>query len=156
MEATNILDDSFSENLSISEAARNYLAETAKWAKLIAIVGFVFVGLMAILAFFIGSIIGAMTAATPELDQGLGFMSTTFLTIMYLAIALISFIPILYLYRFATKTQMALRANNELVLTDAFKNLKSHYKFYGILMAILIGFYMLAFLFALIGGTAFL
>jgi len=61
---------------------------------------------------------------------------------------------VLYHYRFSVKTQQALRANDEPLLTEAFSNLKSYYKFYGIFTAIVLGFYVLIFVFAGIGMMA--
>ena len=66
----------------------------------------------------------------------------------------ISLIPIYYLYNFATKMQVALRDDNQVFLRDAFENHKSMFKFYGILMAIMLGFYALMFLIGIIGGLA--
>ncbi|MCR5863586.1 DUF5362 family protein [Flavobacterium sp. J372] len=48
----------------------------------------------------------------------------------------------LYLFKFASNTKKALNSNNSDSLTDAFENLKSHYKFLGIVMIIVIASYI--------------
>ena len=149
-----ILDGNYSvNNAGLSDEAKGYLAETAKWAKFLSIVGFISIGLLVLIAFFVGSffrMMADMQGGNPALDA----MPTTFLTIFYLALAGIMFIPVLYHYRFSVKTQQALRANDEPLLTEAFSNLKSYYKFYGIFTAIVLGFYVLIFVFAGIGMMA--
>ena len=79
-------------------------------------------------------------------------MGGNFFFIFYMLMALIMANPILYLYRIASNMQLALRNHNNIALTDAFQNLKSHYKFYGIMMIVMVGFYALIFLIAIIGG----
>ena len=48
----------------------------------------------------------------------------------------------------------ALRNNDQMVLTDALKNLKSFFKFYGILAIIVLSLYGVAILAAVVGGLA--
>ena len=52
------------------------------------------------------------------------------------------------------KIQHAILSKNNQVLEDALEFLKSHYKFIGILMVIMLGFYALIFLVGLFGGLA--
>ncbi len=45
----NLLDNEMQgEILALNQASRNYLLETTKWARFLAIIGFVFIGLMAV------------------------------------------------------------------------------------------------------------
>lgn len=142
------LDHGTVDRLRFDTPSLDYLSETARWAKFIAIVGFVFIGLMVIAAFAIGSFMSSMPSS--ELYP----IPSGFFTGMYLVIALIYVFPVLYLYRFATKMQAALKSQDQSVLQDALANLKAHYKFIGILMLIIIGLYAIGILFALIGGAA--
>ena len=94
------------------------------------------------MGFFMGSMFSELegTGALP--------VPGAFISIIYLIMLGIMFFPILYLYRFASKMQIALNTDDQMVLAESFENIKSHYKFYGIFMAIMIGFYLLIFLFA--------
>lgn len=129
---------------------KSVLRETAKWAKFLAIVGFVMVGLM---------VLGVITilfafSNTPQssiLGQGIYQGLSVFGAIFYLIIAAIVFFPYLYLYRFSVKMQSALKENNEAVLLQSFENHKSYYKFMGIMTLIMIGLYVLIFFFSILG-----
>ena len=129
-------------DLQLDRQAINYLNEAAKWGKFLSIMGFIFCGLLVIFAFFAGTI---MATSFSQLGATFGPGFGTILTIIYLAIALLYFFPCLYLFRFSVKMQQALRSNDQLSLTESFKNLKSNFKFLGILTICILSFYVLAF-----------
>lgn len=132
-----------------------YIRETAKWAKFLAIVGFVFIGLMVVFSFLFGTVFSTMlsqSAATPGMP-GAG-MSSLFIIVFYLIIAVIYFFPVLYLFRYATKTQAALASGNNEQMMEGFGNLKSMFKFMGIFTIIILGFYALAIVIGIFGGLA--
>ena len=81
-------------------------------------------------------------------------MGGGFVAIIYLVMALIYVFPVLYLYRFATKMKVALKNNDQDFLSSSFENLKSCYKYMGILMAIALGFYAISFLSIIVLGGA--
>ena len=81
---------------------------------------------------------------------GLGML----MTVLYLAFAALYFFPCLYLYRFSDKMKVALDAQDQVTLDESFLNLKSTFKFVGILMAVILGFYGLILLLAILGGGA--
>ncbi len=148
-----ILDGNFATSNNtggLSNEAKAYLGETAKWAKFIAIVNFVFIGFMVL-----GSVsAGAIFSSMPEMSDNPAFamLSGGMIAAFYLLFAAIWFIPTLYSYQFATKTQRALRLNDEPMMTEALGKLKAHYKFWGIFMAIIVGFYALMFVFGIFGA----
>lgn len=147
MKTNETLDDDFSSNLLISAASRTFLKETAKWAIFIAIVGFVMIGLMVLASFFIGTILSTMMMSEIPGAEIPG----TFITIFYIILAGIGFIPMLYLYKFANKMQLALENDNQGELEESLQNLKSHYKFYGIFLVIILTFYAFMIVIAVIG-----
>ncbi len=152
METSLPLDDNYtsSETFQFSPQVKSFLKETAKWAKFISIVGFVFIGLMVIFAMFAGALFSSFSS-----DLGADFPFPPFLfSAIYLILAAIGFFPILYLYRFANNMQIALSRGDQDVLQSSFENLKAHYKFYGIMLAIVLGFYALLFVISIIGGAA--
>ncbi|RME98231.1 MAG: hypothetical protein D6772_09290 [Bacteroidetes bacterium] len=141
-----ILDDSAltDSQLLITPSIRTFLEETAKWARFLSIVGFVFIGIGALGMFFTG---GAFLTAGLGGGSGLG----GFIFLFYLLIFGISIIPLVYLYQFATKLKAALEQDNQPLLQDAFENQKSLYKFYGIFTLIFLVLYGLI----IIGGILF-
>ncbi len=138
-------------NVRLTDAAREFLRETAKWAHFLSIVGFVFLGLMVIFALFVGSMmstIGAMGGVSSDMGM------SSFLTVFYLLFAALYFFPIYYLFKFAANTRHALAINDEATLENALGYLKSHYKFMGILTIVLIALYILAIAFTVLAGAS--
>ena len=149
--------DSF--ELQFTPVAQGFLRETAKWARFLSIVGFIFICLYVLLALMMFAMGGAMDAASENMDGmgGMGMMGAVggaAMGVIYLICALIYFFPILYLYRFASNTLSALDSNNTDQLTNGLENLKSHYKFMGILMCIALIFIALGMLLMFVGLAA--
>ena len=136
--------------LEVEELSARFLSETAKWGKFLSIIGFIMCGLLVIIALFIGVIMGT-TFSKLEGAGAIGGGMSIFVTVLYLAIAVLYFFPCLYLFRFSTKMKKALYENNQVELTSSFENLKSCFKFMGIMTIVLLSIYALAFLF---GGMA--
>lgn len=130
----------------LQETIQN-LNETRKWTNFLSIMGFIFIGLMILIAFAISSMMSTMA----ESESALPF-SGTVLGFVYLIIAFIYFFPILYLYRFSKYTKKALETQNSNDLNEAFKNLKSHYRFMGIITIVMIALYAFIFLIGIAVG----
>jgi len=141
--------------MNINDNSREYLREASKWSRFVAIIGFILVGFMVLFGFGYGTIMqGLMGDAyiLPFPGYVFGFI--------YLLLALVYFFPLLYLFRFATHTKSALTSEDDSELATALFNLKSLYRFIGILMIIMLVIYglaivggVLAFLFADMLGT---
>jgi hypothetical protein len=129
--------------LSIDHESHSHLSETARWAKFLAIVGFVTCGLIAILSFFMGSIL-ASTTLTPYSTSGLGVIGGAFITILYLVIAVIYFFPCLFLYNFSVRLKAALGSNDQVKLNQSLKSQKTLFKYVGIMTIVILSFYALA------------
>ena len=84
-------------------------------------------------------------SGTPIPMAGLGGL----LTFVYLLIAALYFFPCLSLFRFSTNAIEAANSKNSEHVTEALKNLKSNFKFVGIIAIIGISFYLLIFVFAI-------
>lgn len=137
-----------STELSLNSKINNFLLETAKWAKFLAIVGFVFLGLLVLGALFmIGA--GASVSRLPGL-AGVPIL----VGVTYLLMALLYYFPTRYLYNFAVKMKMAIQNSQQNNLEDAFENLKSLFKFTGIFTIVILSIYVLIFLLGLIGLAA--
>jgi len=127
-----------STNLLTSEAI-GLLRTIGKWAKFLAIMGFILIGFMLLAGIFIGGILSRVPNA---MATG---MPTGVFTLIYFGLGALYFFPVLYLYRFANYIEKALAFNSPQQLTQAFSNLKSHYKFIGIVVIAMIAFYVLMF-----------
>ena len=137
--------------LQIDASSQMYLRETAKWAKFLAILGFVICGLLVLGGIFAGTLMSTMSSQFPSpMPSGIGVMATFF----YILFAVIVFFPYLFLFRFANQMLAALRSNDQPSLNSSFRNLKSHYKFVGILTIIILSFYLIFFIFLGLGMMA--
>ena len=141
-------------DLQIDHQSNSYLSEVAKWGKFLAIIGFIFCGLMVIAALFAGTLMASMMSGFGSGEATSTAIGGGFITFIYLIFALIYFFPCLYLFNFAAKMQVALRNNQQELLNIAFRNLKSCFKFMGILMIIMLSFWALAIIGAIAAGIA--
>ncbi len=139
---------------NLDHTIKSYLEESAKWGKFLAIVGFVISGLIFIAGLTIssnmgsGSPLGGEGVFGPGTPAGLGPV----LMIFYIVAAVLYFFPCLYLYRFSTKMRTALASDDQQTLTESFQNLKSMFRFVGIIAIILLAFYALGLIAALLGS----
>jgi len=145
--------DSF--ELQFTHQAQGFVRETAKWATFLSILGFIFIGFMvlgALSMFAMGSAFSSMGGGGPM--GAMGMLGGATMGVIFLLMAVLYFFPIMYLYKFASNAKDALNSNNTERLTVAFENLKSHYKFVGILTVIGLAFYILVIIFGIVAGVA--
>ncbi|MFT3824127.1 MAG: DUF5362 family protein [Chitinophagaceae bacterium] len=135
--------------LQIDPAISRYLSETARWTKFLSIVGFIGCALIMLIAVFMGAFWSSFMGLTGT-DGPAFAMGGTVLMVVYVLIALLYFFPCLYLFRFSSRMQVALVNNDQVALTTAFQNLKSCFKFIGILTIIVLAFWILALLIQLL------
>ncbi|MBX9850725.1 MAG: hypothetical protein K2X86_03095 [Cytophagaceae bacterium] len=141
MQNTILDQDQGSANAGVlTTEAISHLKTTKGWTKFLSIMGFVFLGFLVIIALSIGVLIQKLP---PSIARSL---PTTMLTIVYLVMALIYFFPVYYLFNFSSSLGRALKSNSSQDMTKAFSSLKSHYKFIGILMIIMLVIYGLGIL----------
>ena len=137
------------ENLVIDWRSKEFLKETAKWTKFLAILGFVGIGLMVL-----GSLVMLFAPSSLMSNGDFPFGGKIFMMLLYLAFAVLYYFPISYLYQFKKKKKKAIENNDNNAIRDAFEFLKSHYKFMGILTIILLSFYAIIIFIGLIGAGA--
>jgi hypothetical protein len=124
--------------IELTEASIGYLSETRRWTMFLSIVGFVFIGLGVIVAFFMSSFLNTFVPAS-------GMVATIVILIM----CLIYLFPLIFLFRFSSLSKAAITGNDKMVMQEAMKNLKSFFKFMGILMIVMLSIYLIG---AIVGG----
>jgi hypothetical protein len=142
--------DLLNNDLQVSVPAQNFLSECAKWGKFLAIIGFILCGIMVVLAFFIPTLIMNIppyNAMAPSLSSGLA----AGMTVMYILFACLFFFPCLYLYKFSVKMKSSLAETSQENFDESLQNLKSMFKFYGIVTIVMLSIYALIFLVAMLG-----
>ena len=139
----------------IDQSSRSHLWEAAKWARFLAIVGFVMCGLVAIAGIFVGSFFATSSPYEGEYGSrsifaGMGVV----LSIFYFGFAVLYFFPCLFLLRFANHMRNAINTDDQVTLNRSFQNLKIMFRYVGILTIIVISFYILAFLFGILSAMS--
>jgi heme/copper-type cytochrome/quinol oxidase subunit 2 len=156
-----------SENrkIEIGHESLSYLDTTRKWTMFFSILGFIGLGIMLLFSLLAGTFIkmitsmvsGASSMSGMEGMDGvaapaaaIGGAIGIIIFIFALIFAVIYFFPLLYLFRFSkhTKNAVANMDANELQL--GLKNLKSYWKYIGILVIVVLAIYFLAFLIVLL------
>ncbi|MEO8769177.1 MAG: hypothetical protein ABI402_03815 [Ferruginibacter sp.] len=127
--------------LHVDPIAFEHLHATAKWARFLAILGFIFSGLIALGGLFAASIFSSFRSITHSPAPMVG---TGFITVIYLIIGCIYFFLSLYLYFFASKMITALAVTDQQIFNDSLMNLKRVYRIMGIIMIVYLGFIILA------------
>ena len=136
--------------LHLNDFSTSYLREIAKWTKFLSILGFIGIAFMVIASFFVGAAMSTM----PNLDLPTSAVLKWLLPAVYIVMAAIYALPIYYLYKFSVNTRAALDSDSSDALGEAFRFLKSHYKFIGIFMIIMICIYAVAIIGGIIIGVA--
>ena len=148
-------DSQGNSNISLQVEAEPLLKEAAKWGKILAIFGFISIGFFVLLSLYMfiaggsAALLGGMrnspmgTSFAGILGASMGFT--------YLIFAVLYFFPTNYLYKFSTKVATALKNGDTHSLTQGFGNLKSCFKFIGIMMIVMLCLYVFAFVLGIIG-----
>lgn len=148
------MDNNYSEHktdsifeFGIDDVAQSHMMETARWGKFLAIVGFIFLGLVILFGLF--SIAGASS-----LSRAFGgSASIASIFIIYIIVAGIYFYPTFALLKFSRMMKPALAHRNQQMFNDALGYLKNMFRYIGIVVLIMLVIYGLSFLFLIIAAT---
>lgn len=132
-------------NANLSNTTLKLIYDAARWARFIAILGFIFIGFMITVGIFIGSVLSVLNE---DMDTVSGFsaISNGALAAIYIIIAAICFFPIYYLFLFSKKVIIAYKEKDEEKLNASFHYLKKHFKFIGIMLIVTLVIYILIFI----------
>ena len=149
-------DQSSLFGLGIDPTTKAHLAEAAKWARFLAIMGFIMCGLVVIIGIFAGSFLSVFTSRygtgqdMPMAGAGFGAAMVVF----YIIFAVIYFLPCLFLFRFAGLMKSALASNDQNTLNTSFQNLKKMFRYVGILTIIVIALYLIILLIGIVTASS--
>jgi hypothetical protein len=123
--------------LIIDDTNRAFLIESSKWGKFLAIVGYVTIGILVLVGLFL--IIGmSIMKSLTDIPFNPGIFG-----LLYFVFAVIYYFPVTYLYKFSNKIKQGLTTVNQQTMTDGFGNLKSMFKFIGIMTIVMLSLYAL-------------
>ena len=144
-----ILDDQYadtpgSDGLQVTpEMKRNWLV-TSKWAIFFAVLGFIGVGIFALTLIFILPMMKMMMnmAGQSELATLVDSAGIVAGLVMLLFLAIIFFIHFFH-YRFAAGIQRAMRYDSQDAFESAWRNLRMHFRLFGIVIVLYLAFYVI-------------
>lgn len=127
------------EKLNLTETSIKHIAEVAKWTKFFAILGYITIGFLIVIALFMGFVLPSlnqdMQSSNPAIQYPIVF------SIVYLLIAALYLYPSINMNRFANKVKEAINKKDSIQLEEGFGDLKGALKFMGILTIIFISLY---------------
>ncbi len=119
------------------------LQRAAKWAKFIAIVGFIICGIMAVFCCFLGPLMSFLTSFSPTpMPPGVSAVFAVMGVILFIINAVI-FLINLYLYQFASRSLNAIKINDTELMERSIHRLQSFFKAVGIVVIVYLAFYIL-------------
>jgi len=142
-----------SSDLQVDIVAAGHLKETAMWARLLAVVGFVLSIIIGILALFAGTILSNMTRGFGRDTAASASLGAGFIMIVYLIIAAVYFFMSLFLYKFAIKMKQALLTSDQENFNASLLNLKLLYRTMGIILVIYLSILALALIVGVIAAA---
>jgi len=124
------------ENLiTVNQEIKDYLLECSKWGRILAIVGYVGIGLLTLLG--IGFVIGlSVFNSVSDIGFPVGLFG-----LVYVLIAVLYYFPVTYLYRFSAQIKQGLNSNDQQSVTTGFGSLKSLFKFMGVFTIVVLSIY---------------
>ncbi|MCU0472089.1 MAG: DUF5362 family protein [Bacteroidales bacterium] len=131
------------KKIEIEDNTLKDLNITSKWTMFLAILGFIFTGIMVIIGLFAGVFLAVFKAG----DSPVGFPEWLIFVII-LIFAVLYFFPVLYLFRFSKHTSNAVKTLDKHELHKAFRNLRSYYVYTGILLIVVLVIYVVGFIVA--------
>lgn len=132
----------------LSDQIKRHLIAISKWSKFLSILGFIGLGLMvlgAIAILVVGVSFGSLIGGGAS-----GALGASMIALLYLVMAVIYFFPCYYLFKSSTGIQNGIYSNNQESFNSGFENLKSHYKFIGIMMIVILSMYVLIMIFGVL------
>jgi hypothetical protein len=119
----------------ITMESLGYLNTAAKWAKFLAILGFIGIGILVLLGLFMGVIFSVLNYI-PETTHFP--FPLHWLGLFYFVLAAVYVFPVIYLNNFSNHIRKAVAFRETQYLTNALCNLKKNLKYIGIMTIVFI------------------
>lgn len=134
------------QQLALNNDAKYYLYESGRWANFLGIVGFIACFFLVLVAVFIMSMPAVFQKVMPDMSSyavpGGSAISLVF-GLVYIVMAIVYFFPSLYLYQYGIKIKHSLNHDQQGDFVRALSDLKSLFKFWGVLTIIILSIYFL-------------
>lgn len=134
-------------SLTIDDECQYNLKELSKWAKFLAIIGMIMMGLIVLLG-----VVASISLAKLSTFYGNGF--SIGMIFAYILIALIYVYPIYTLFNFGKFTKLGLINSDQIQFNKGLQNLKSCFKFMGIFTIVILSIYGIVLIIVLITSAS--
>lgn len=138
------------KSIEIEQEALKHLNKTRKWTMFIAIIGFIFLGLVIVL----GGIAGTFLSVFNEGEPGLSIPLVLAISLVVI-FSCVAFFPGLFLLRFSKQIGKAVHNLDKKELSNALRNLKYFFAYLGVLIIIIISLYLISIIFSEISMEIF-
>ena len=127
------------KKMEISPGALSILNATRKWTTFLSVFGFIIIGLLIALVLATGTFLTTfkLKETNPDIQE-------LVMIIALIAIAVIYFFSVLFLFRFSKYTRDAIHNRDIKTLEKAFKNLRPYFTYIGIILIIALALYVYA------------
>ena len=136
-------------SLEVDETAKSTFLEMARWTKFLSILGLIFLGLMVL----IGLALGMMADSLPG-NNPIAAFGATGIIVYFLFLAGICIYPIITLLKYSTGIKAAINMNDKGRFNRSINHLKNTFKYYGILMIIMLCIYGVALVAVAVAGLS--
>jgi preprotein translocase subunit SecG len=145
--------DSSLFGLNLDHNSKTHLAEAAKWARFLSIVGLIMCGLVLLRILITGATVSTMGYSRYDSDLRVDDSLAVTAVIITVVVIVLAMIPYIFLYRFASKMRAALASNDQETLNGSFQNLKVMFRYIGIFTIIFLSIMILLLLIGLASGA---
>jgi hypothetical protein len=123
--------------IEIGDETLKHLDNLRKWTMFLAVLGFIFFGLIIILGLITGTFLTAFNESSKT--QGI---PDAFVIAAFIALALINFFPVFFLFRFSKHSSLAVAHYDRKEMHLAIKNLKRFFIYIGVFLIVVITVYL--------------
>jgi heme/copper-type cytochrome/quinol oxidase subunit 2 len=129
--------------IEIGPEILDHLNSTRKWTTFLAVLGFIFLGLLLIAG--LATSVFLKTFKTTEANMGI---PESLMILLFIIIGFIYFFPVFFLFRFSRNTRDAIQNLDQNKLLKGFRNLRLYFTYIGILVIVVLTIYAVGLLFA--------
>lgn len=131
----------------------NFILKAAKWGKFLAILGYIISGLLIVGGISMSFILNKVSGSEDVVPLNMPF-STVLLSILYIILAAIYLIPVIFLNTFSNNAIKAVNLSSTENMTTSLRNLKNLFVFIGVSTIVILALYTIGLI--IIGSAAFL
>ena len=129
--------------IEMGPAILESLNSTRKWTTFLAILGFIFLGLL-----IVAGLVTSLFLTTFKTTQANLGVPESFMILLFIVAGAIYFFPVLFLFRFSKNTRDAIQNLDRQKLEKGFRNLRLYFTYIGIMVIVVLSIYVVGLLFA--------